>query len=85
MVTDRLTILFLHVPTFMFSKLQSSSKCVGHPRSLITSNTNSLTPPCYHSHYNVSPIEVPLDDGGEGVCRSISCSGKENHETEKTE
>ena len=84
MVTDRLTILFLHVPTFMFSKLQSSSKCVGCLRSLITSNTNSLTPPCYHSHYNVSPIEVPLDDGGEGVCRSISCSGRENYETEKT-
>ena len=83
MVTDRLTFLFLHVPTFTFSKLQSSSKCVGRPHSLITLNTNSLTPPCYHSHYNVSPIEVPLDRG-EGVCSSISCSGKENHETAKT-
>ena len=83
MVTDRLTFLFVHVPTFTFSKLQSSSKCLGHHHSLITLNTNSLTPPCYHSHYNVSPIEVPLDRG-EGVCSSISCSGKENHETEKT-
>ena len=83
MVTDRLTVLFLQVPTFMFSKLQPSSKCAGNPHSLITSNTNSLTPPCYHSHYNVSPVEVPLD-GEEGVRSSISCSGKENHETEKT-